>query len=233
MRCLQGARQLRAHIPREADAEMQAAGVGAALPADPNTVSLHEAAEQPSRQQRRSRSAPPVAPIRLGTQRRSQHRRHTPISADRGAILLAEPPREAWELLDAIDLPEWFRIRRPTLQSCPRFLRGRYRHAQRLAMEEIDRAIRDRSELAERRGWKALGLLSVMLLHRPHLRGSVGKSELEDRFERFAKGEWPALLDSARACARGTRHVTTRSPEDERRPVRRYVLRSSGRHGRP
>ncbi len=129
----------------------------------------------------------------------------------------AEPPRAAWEQLDVINLQEWFRLRVPQLQACPHFLRGRYRHAQRLALEQV---VESATEEDERRGWKAFGPLSIMLLHRTLSRGSVGKQELERRCELFASGEWSTLLSSAEACVGDARRRRPSSDAEERKRKR-------------
>ena len=83
------------------------------------------------------------------------------------------------------------------MKSCPRFMRGRYRHAQRVALEAVAATARAGDEANELRAWKLFGLLSILLLHRPAATGIVGKAELEHRCTLFALGEWGTLLASA------------------------------------
>ena len=44
--------------------------------------------------------------------------------------------------------------------------------------------------VAEERAWKLLGLVRVMLLHRPRHTGSVGRDELAKRADDFRRGKW-------------------------------------------
>lgn len=121
---------------------------------------------------------------------------------------------EAWEQLDAFDLEAEFARRCPTLQCCPRFLRGRYRHALRIALEAMGAAHTIQDEVAEVRSWKLFALLSRMILHRSYSKGSVGRRELEERCNAFARGEWTILLDNARRCAESSQsHRRPRDPD--------------------
>ncbi len=111
-------------------------------------------------------------------------------------------------------------LRTRVLQSCPQFLRGRYRHAQRIALEAIDEAIRAQNAQQEQRAWKLFGLLSALLLHRTHAAGRVGKQALEDRFAAFARGEWLALLEASKEYATGS-FAGKRTSEEHARQARR------------
>ncbi len=215
--CLRNTRgRGRAHRPADANQEMHTAGVGAHEPPDPPALTLQEAAEQPSRRRRRLGSTQ-CSFVRVGTAVSRRRRISMSVPDVPEELLPAEPPQEAWESLDSINLTEWFRKRIPLLKSCPQFLRGRYRHAQRLATEYIDNA---ENEDAARRGWKAFGLLSTMLLHRPQSKGFVGQEELHRRCELFARGDWIAMLESAEANISIVRKRTSRSPESERQAKR-------------
>ena len=112
------------------------------------------------------------------------------VRAPAGDRLLAEPPSHAWESLDAIDLREEFFRRRRVLKACPRAFRGRFRHAQRIALEAIDAADRQADPIALERGWKLFGLLPTMLLHYPVGSHGVEPAPLETRFESFARDAW-------------------------------------------
>ena len=197
--------QQRPHDPAHADTEMAEAGVGAhpAIFED----SVPDATSRPSqhldprpRLERRRGPAEPGAMAALAASLARPNPAH-PKNASRARHaddrLPAEPPPHAWEALDGIDLWAEFRKRRNVLRSCPRIIRGRYRHAQRLAMEAIDTASRANDALAEERGWKLFGMLSILLLHRSACRGAVAKAELEQRCALFARGDWEALLASA------------------------------------
>ncbi len=214
-RCLMAARGLRPHEPTHAAAEMARAGVGA--PAVPglragaeDTPAPHTVIDPaPRRVRRASRAtfaatAPGASLSAEGCGR---------PGADR---LPAEPPAEAWDFLDGVDLLEEFRVRRCMLKSCPRFMRGRFRHAQRIALEAMDSASRAGDAQAEERAWKLFGLLAILLLHRASSRGSVGKAELEHRCTLFSQGHWGALL-AASKHVQSSSSQRQRTPEEERR----------------
>ena len=187
--CLGSRHTRRPYLPRHAAAEMTAAGVGAE-PAD------HCERELQMRDLVEARVANPVEI----TEASSDPVSRLPVDGET-LRLPSEPPRESWSQLDGVDLEHEFRQRRFVLRSCPRFLRGRFRHAQRIALESIDEAARIGNEDAERRAWKLFGLLSAMLLHKTRTAGYVEKRDLEERFNAFARGEWLMLLDSARLAS--------------------------------
>ena len=81
-------------------------------------------------------------------------------------------------------------------------MRGRFRHAQRIAMEAIDAAARRGDGEGESRAWKLFGLLSVMLLHKTQSSGFIERRDLEDRADAFARGKLLPLLESAKQAAR-------------------------------
>ena len=212
-------RLLRPHDPSHAAAEMSAAGVGT-QPAiteheEPGTQPRIDPA--PRRERRGSSDAQAVAElassIALTTQAPGRRGQHSTIGGE--DRLPSEPPPQAWEALDRINLLEEFRKRRSVLQSCPRIIRGRYRHAQRLALEAIDAGARAGDSRAEERGWKLFGLLSALLLHRPACHGAIGKAELEHRCALFAHGAWEDLLTSA-GIASASVPSHERTPEEER-----------------
>ena len=71
-----------------------------------------------------------------------------------------------------------FTRRAAVMKSVPHFLRGPYRNAMRLAMEEATHVVPGRSE----RGWRLFLLLPRLLLHRPPTRGNIHKNKLAQRF---------------------------------------------------
>ena len=95
---------------------------------------------------------------------------------------------------------EFFRRRR-VLKACPRAFRGRFRHAQRIALEAIDAADRQADPIALERGWKLFGLLPTMLLHYPVGSRGVEPAQLESRFESFARGAWEQLVLTSQQSA--------------------------------
>ena len=236
-RCLAPARLVRRpHDPSQAAAEMLEAGVGsqpavadqrteAAPESGPPLRIEHGLGLQSSRAARRARTAEssPEAVAAIASSMSAQatsRARHADITRadDR---LPAEPPSHAWEVLDQVNLLDEFKRRHRVLQACPRFMRGRYRHAQRIALEAVDAAARAEDAQAEERAWKLFCLLSILLLHRPSSRGTVGKAELEQRCAAFSRGEWLTLLQAAniqRVEAQWSQHE--RSPEEAKRARR-------------
>ena len=73
-----------------------------------------------------------------------------------------EPVRPAAVRLDAVRLPEWLKKRPSVMKSVPFCVKGPFRNALRLALEE---AVSEEG-LRKERGWKLLLLLPRMLLFR-------------------------------------------------------------------
>ena len=99
--------------------------------------------------------------------------------------------------MDAVDLASEFELNVATLQVCPAGMRGRYAHAMRVVLEEISISVQQEDAVGEARAWKAFGLLSRMLLHKP-VGGKIEAGELRARFDAFARGDWSDLLAAAR-----------------------------------
>ena len=74
--------------------------------------------------------------------------------------------------------------------------RGRLRFSIGLALNGADQMARD--PVAETRAWKLFGLVPMMLLRRPRQGGFVGRYELAQRADDFARGLWCDLLADAR-----------------------------------
>ncbi len=224
-RCIGAARLLRPHLPTHASTEMSRAGVGEQPP--PAACTDGPAQEHPlaghSRRERRAGTDPATVAVLTEAMRATEDStgggRQGRRRDDR---LPAEPPSGAWECLDRVDLLEEFRRRRNILRSCPGFMRGRYRHAQRIALEAINRAVQAEDIVAEERAWKLFGLLSAMLLHRTTSQGSVGKAELEHRCDLFSRGAWDILLASANVPVA---HCPHQNAGDERRRKRESAQR--------
>ena len=92
--------------------------------------------------------------------------------------------RAVFVALDAVDLGTVF-----AMKSVPHFLRGAYRCAMRIAMEEATQPDLRRSE----RGWKLFMLLPRMFLHRPGRGGNISKTKWTCRFDDFSAGRWDVL----------------------------------------
>ena len=80
------------------------------------------------------------------------------------------------------------------MKSVPRFLRGSFRNAMRVA---IDEALLE-NKARRSRGWKLFLLLPRMLLHRSGRGGFISKSKLVQRFDDFCGGQWAQLLSASR-----------------------------------
>ena len=106
-------------------------------------------------------------------------------------------PTGSWEQLDEVDLSEWFGTRVSMLKICPFFFRGRLRQCFSVALRERHRTRQAEDTLAEKRAWKLFGLIPMMMLHRPRGAGAVGRDELAQRADDFARGKWTEMLQDA------------------------------------
>ena len=149
----------------------------------------------------------------------------------RGAHAGSPEIRAAFVFLDTIDLRTTFARRASVMKSIPHWLKGPFRNALKLAMEE---AIR-RGVLHQERGWKLFLLIPRLLLHRPPRGGLVPKSKLVQRFDDFARGDWEKLFQSSDKCDEKASRAYTRKrrrqkPEDDitRRAARALALVQMG-----
>ena len=111
-------------------------------------------------------------------------------------------PREAWPQMDAVNLEQEFHRRVNVIRKCPAFLRGRVRHAYRVALEERDAAAAHGDLEGEDRAWKVFGLIPQLILCRPAGCERVDPRELEARLDAFSEGRWRELLEQSRRCER-------------------------------
>ena len=102
--------------------------------------------------------------------------------------------RAGFVSLEAVVMEEEFDERACVMKSVPRFLRGPYRIAMRVALEEIESANNTRREL----GWKLFLLLPRLLLHRSPRGGTIPRSKLLKQFDLFNREEWISLLEASR-----------------------------------
>ena len=86
------------------------------------------------------------------------------------------------------------------MKSPPKFLRGAYRAAMRIALKEIIAGETLSDEVRQTRGWKLFLLLPRMLLFRPPRGGLISRQRLFDRFTLFNQGAWIQLLIEGREC---------------------------------
>ena len=80
-------------------------------------------------------------------------------------------------------------------KTVPRFLRGPFRNALKIAMEEV---LSSNDVVGRLRGWKLFVMIPRMLLHRPPGGGVVAKEKLVGRFELFHQGHWTQLIRKRR-----------------------------------
>ena len=104
------------------------------------------------------------------------------------------------------------------LRSCPRFLRGRLRSSLGVVLRERSRAKLSRDPVAETRAWKLFRLIPMLLFHRPRHSGTVGRNELAQRADDFARGSWRELWTAAREHPNpGVRHQGDEDANSRRR----------------
>ena len=108
-----------------------------------------------------------------------------PTVRNRRVGVLTDVPQDSWAQLDDVDLEVEFLRRVPMLKSCPHFLRGRFRHALHITLQERCRAKLVGDTVGEERAWKAFGLVPAMMLHRPRGVGSIGRDELVEKADKF------------------------------------------------
>ena len=99
--------------------------------------------------------------------------------------------------LDWVDLAEIFKQRARVMSTVPLFLKGAFRGAMRVALEEAQCA-RDRNDdNRDTRAWKLFLLLPRVLLSRPPRGGRVPRKQLEERFQKFSAGQWAELIEAS------------------------------------
>ena len=86
--------------------------------------------------------------------------------------------RMALVTLDEVDPAVVFRQRAAVMKSVPHFLRGPFRNALKLVLEEASWGNCRNDEVRQERGWKLFMLLPRMLLHRPPGGGVIPHSKL-------------------------------------------------------
>ena len=122
----------------------------------------------------------------------------------------------AFRVLDDVNLTTAFDKRACLMHRVPRFLRGPFRRALHVGLEEISEGCRVSDTTRQERGWKLFMLLPRMLLHRPPRGGMISRAQLISRFEMFIKGEWTALIRAGEACNSGRGCSTTQKTERRR-----------------
>ena len=102
--------------------------------------------------------------------------------------------RAAFRELDGVDVPAMFARRGVVMQNVPRFLRGAFRNAVRVALDDIKAGWFGNDEMRQERGWKLFLLIPRMLLHRQPRGGTIAREKLVQLFERFSSGHWIELI---------------------------------------
>ena len=75
--------------------------------------------------------------------------------------------------------------RAAVMKTVPTFLRGPFRNAMKMALEEM---LASPDAVRQERGWKLLMLLPRMVLYRPPGGGLIAKDKLEARFHACGRG---------------------------------------------
>ena len=123
--------------------------------------------------------------------------------------------RAAIRSMDEVNPRALFEKRAAVMKAVPRFLRGPFRSALKLALEEATRSL---DEVDQERGWKLLNMLPRMLLNKVGS-GAIPRSILIARFEAFARGDWIQLVAASDACddsvASARRRSGRRQPRDD------------------
>ena len=97
------------------------------------------------------------------------------------------------ESLDEVYLPSIFEYGAHMMRSIPRIMKGAYRSAMRVVLQEAAQARTEGRELKLIRAWKLFLLLPRVLLHRPT--GLVPKQKLIERLSMFQSGQWSQLVE--------------------------------------
>ena len=126
-----------------------------------------------------------------------QDDREVDISSEEEVEIVVARPRgpdlrEAFSTLDDVNVIPIFHQRAAVTKTVPRFLRGPFRNALKIAMEEV---LSSDDVVGQSRGWKLFVMIPRMLLHRPPGGGLIAKEKLVGRFELLRQRHW-AQLDS-------------------------------------
>ena len=87
------------------------------------------------------------------------------------------------------------------MRAVPAVIRGAFRAAVIVALQEIVSGEEANNNLRIVRAWKLFLLSPRMLLFKPARGGAVPKRKLEGRFKQFQDGEWLSLLTESSECA--------------------------------
>ena len=105
-----------------------------------------------------------------------------------------------FESSDMVDLKRVFEVRALVMKSVPGFMKGAFRGAMKISLEEIKKGQLASNVETTTRGWKLFMLLPRMLLCRPPQGGLVPRKRLEERFAAFNAGDWVNLIEFSLEC---------------------------------
>ena len=96
--------------------------------------------------------------------------------------------------MDNVDLNRFFQRGANVMKSVPQVVKGPFRNAMKIVLEEIVTGHECGDASGQERAWKAFLSLPRLLLHRKCKGGKIGKKQLRERFEAFRMGHWGHLL---------------------------------------
>ena len=105
--------------------------------------------------------------------------------------------QDAFVRLDEVNVNQIFETRAHVMKSVPFVMRGAFRRALRLAMDEVLEGWESHSVLRQERGWKLFLLIPRMLLSRPPRGGLIPRNKLESRLAAFAADHWIELINAS------------------------------------
>ena len=115
------------------------------------------------------------------------------------------------------------------MRSVPHFLSGAFRAAYRVALHETVRGCEEREGTRQIRGLEVVHACAEDVVAPPAMRRFGPKGRLEERFRRFADGQWVDVVNESSLGA-GRASVTTsrrrlreRQDDLERRPPGLYI----------
>ena len=138
--------------------------------------------------------------------------------------------RTAFRSMDEVDLGVIFRRRGVVMKSVPQCLKGPFRNAMKVVLEEIIAGSDHHDIRREERAWKAFLLLPRLLLHKRCRGEKIGKEKFTERFQNFRAGRWDGLLAASiahdeEASSLASRKRRTQNHNDLEHRVNRAMTR--------
>ena len=127
-----------------------------------------------------------------------------------------------------VDLEEVFSVRALVMRTVPKLLRGAYRGAVKMSLEQICKGRATNNLEVETRGWKLFLLIPRLLLWRPPRGGLVPRARLEERSIEFRAGEWVSLLERSLEAATQGSAAQSRRRRRQKDSLERRVERAMG-----